>query len=101
MYESMFKQAESSAQNKSKLFEQLNDQEKRDVTGFLGWLEDHTSFSQNSRNSYKTYICQAMLIDRGVLPGPLVSDQKSGVRKFAEYLAWRKAQAAAKEAPKA
>ncbi len=87
MYEDMFATAtQGQAGNKSKLYEQLTAEQQVHVTEFIQYLRDETSFSQNSVNSYKTYICQAMLkADGKLLPADLSSDQKSCVKKFRSW----------------
>lgn len=47
------------------------------------WLVEHTTFSANSRSSYKTYVvnCFTRSSDK------LTSDDRSGWKKFNEYLA--------------
>ncbi len=86
-YTEMFESVKgASTGNRSKLYEQLTTQQQAHVTAFIEYLRDGTSFSQNSVNSYKTYICQAMLKFDGKLePRDLTNDQKSCVKKFRSW----------------
>jgi hypothetical protein len=77
-YDEMFDSVETTQTNRSGLFDQLESSEQDDVKAFLAWLP----LKRNTVNSYKTYICKAMLKFSGKLPGDLTSDEKSAVKKF-------------------
>jgi hypothetical protein len=70
-YDEMFDSVETTQTNRSGLFDQLESSEQDDVP-----------LKRNTVNSYKTYICKAMLKFSGKLPGDLTSDEKSAVKKF-------------------
>jgi hypothetical protein len=74
----MFDSVKSSKANKSGLFDRLSTDEQADVQAFLEWLP----LKRNTVNSYKTYICKALLKFSGKLDGDLTSDEKSAVKKF-------------------
>jgi hypothetical protein len=86
MYESMFKSVEGQTANRSELFDKLEAQEQQDVTEYLAWLPSQ-GLKQNTINSYKTYICKAMLKARGAVEGDPTSDEKSAVKKFKVWFA--------------
>jgi hypothetical protein len=81
VYENMFKEVEGQTANRSELFERLEAQEQQDVTEYLAWLPSQ-GLKQNTINSYKTYICKAILKSRGDVEGDPTSDEKSAVKKF-------------------
>jgi hypothetical protein len=62
-------------------YEAMLDGETREILDeFVAWLEPrHT---KNTANSYKSYVAKALAVPSETLS----SDQKSGIRKFKEFL---------------
>ena len=82
--------SKTGGQSRSKLFDQLLADEKKDLLEFVEWLGT-TSMTQNSVNSYKSYVIKMMLKARGVLTEAPTNDEKSGGRKFEAWHASKNA----------
>ena len=82
----MFDAVKGESKNKSELFARLSAESQADVAGFLAWLPSQ-GLKRNTINSYKTYICKAILKFAGELEGELTSDERSAVKKFKLYMA--------------
>ena len=83
----MFKMVRKSGSgSRSELFKLLEPDQKSDVLQFVEWMNTSTSFTQNSKNSYKSYVIKGMLKADGKLADELTNDEKSGLRKFEEFV---------------
>jgi hypothetical protein len=84
-YEDLFESVEiTSNVSRSSNFDKLSIEQQHDVTDFVSYLKNHTSFTQNSVNSYKSNITKALLKFEDNIE--LTNDEKSAVRKFKKFM---------------
>lgn len=88
MYEELQAAVKSAAGGGSKNFDRLSPEQKADVLEFVEWLPS-TGMTNNTVNSYKSYVTKALLKMDGVIEEPLTNDEKSGARKFLDFIAAR------------
>jgi len=83
-FQDMFERAESSSKREGKYLSMLDQSTQDLLAEFVVWLEGE-GISEASRRSYKTYVAKAMALPESKLD----SNQRSGVKKFREFLTQR------------
>jgi len=83
-FSNLFERAAQSSKREGKYLSMLDQATQDLLSEFTSWLEGE-GISEASRRSYKTYVAKAIALPESTLD----SNQRSGVKKFREFLAER------------